>query len=108
MRLKGDEMNPKERILKMLEEGKINADDAAKLLEALKKSFADDLCVDVNTDKHHHKRFEKRIYIPRFAIRHNPFFGHTPRKIVVRMNKPYCGDVGDIEIMPFGDCSVCD
>jgi hypothetical protein len=71
-------MNPKERILKLLEDGKLSAEDAAKLLEALKKSYASQrICLDLGFG-HHRPGFFK----PGF---HKSHLHPGRKKMIVKM-----------------------
>ena len=84
-------MEAKERILKLLEDGKITADEAAKLLEALKRSYGSDDCCRVIRFPHHHGQWFHR---------HHP---HR-KKVIVTMRDECCEDPEDIEFMAFACC----
>jgi len=88
-------MNPKERILKLLEDGKITADEAAKLLEALKHSYA--------SNAHAHPHCGPMFIKHSFGRHHFDTCCHPPhKKVIVKMRGECCEDPEDIELMTFG------
>jgi len=107
-------MKEKERILSLLEAGKITADEATRLLEALKTSYepGENTHMDfmLGPHPHHHFKRMKRKMKTMKRMRHfhplpHPFphpFSH-PRKIVVKM-RGACMDPDDIEITGSGHC----
>lgn len=90
-------MNEKQRILKLLEDGKITAEEAAELLEALKKSYAH------NTHAHPHcgPMFIKH----RFSRHHfDPCCPPHRKKVIVKVGDACCAHPEDVDVMAFGCC----
>lgn len=86
-------MKERKRILELLKEGKISADEAVKLLEAVNKSYAGHVEFDMECIPgfHHHPRFMRKHVIRGHR------FGHADKRVIVKL----CGD-DDLEF----DC--CD
>lgn len=72
-------MEEKKKILSLLEEGKISAEEAVKLLEAVNKSNAGHVEIDMECIPgfHHH---------PRIIKKH--LFGHSGKRVFVKL----CGE----------------
>jgi hypothetical protein len=101
-------MKEKERILSLLEAGKITADEATRLLEALKTSYRPEVDFMFGPHPHHHFKHIKHKMKTMKRMRHfhplphpllHPF--SRPRKIVVKM-RGACMDPDDIEITGSG------
>ncbi len=68
------------RIIKMLKEGKITADEASQLIKAVRKSFGGDYCVEIGPGFHDGPWFSGRSP---FSRHH---FGSGRKRIVVKLH----------------------
>lgn len=94
-------MRPKERILVMLEDGKITPDEAARLLEALRNSFSPTKCRVEVTRGRGRRIYKRRFRFPhRFFRRFGEFFG-PEKKVVVKVTGECCNDE-DFEFLAYG------
>lgn len=78
------------RILKMLKEGKITAEEASQLIKAVRKSYASDDCtIEIEKGFHHEPRFGgTRFGGTRFGEHHHfshHHFGPGPKRVVVKL-----------------------
>ncbi|MBD3286816.1 hypothetical protein GF338_10830 [candidate division WOR-3 bacterium] len=71
-------MDERKKILELLEEGKINPEEATKLLEALKRSYSQGPCIEV--DCHRVPPGFAKIRNHRRTHYHRPY-----KKVVVRL-----------------------
>lgn len=116
-------MEARERIFKMLEDGKINADEAAKLIEALNRSYhSPEAHFHGPRPPRHHRHPHRRIRRFRIPFAHafahafagefenafcHGFAHHGPKKIIVKLDDR-CGDDGchdaDVEFLHDDRC----
>lgn len=90
-------MEPKERIIKLLEDGKINAQDAAKLLEALRSYSSEGVCMDLGFGHHHRSRFFK-------PGSHECHFHPGRKKMIVKLAGICCPDPRGMKFTASGCC----
>jgi predicted nucleic acid-binding protein len=86
-------MKEKQRILKLLEDGKITAEDAVKLLEALKKSLGPGEFIRIMHTHPHIKRIRRHRLDP------------SHKKVIIKMMGDCCEDRDDTEFL---DLACCD